>query len=75
MMMNRKKYPRDKIPQLDLRQFSWRRENYTEKFFKNNIGSINTNWLYSTSFSEAKEWLSSFNNEIPGFWPLWGCYC
>ena len=61
---NRKKYPRDKIPPEvrfpDRDNFHEDAKTYTEKFFKNNIGSINTNWLYPTSFSEAKEWLSSF---------------
>ncbi len=61
---NRLKYPKVKIPPkvdfLKPNSFYEEAVAYTQKYFDNNYGKLNTNFIYPTTFTESKKWLSDF---------------
>jgi deoxyribodipyrimidine photolyase-related protein len=61
---NRLKYPKGKIPpKIDsLRPNSFYVEavEYTQKYFPDNYGKLNADFIYPTTFAESKIWLQNF---------------
>ena len=61
---NRFKYPKGKTPPevdfLKPNHFYTEAIIYTNKFFADNYGLLNTNFIYPTTFSESKTWLQDF---------------
>lgn len=61
---NRLKYPKSKIPPKTkaITQNKYVKEayEYTEKYFPNNYGKLNTNFIYPTTYEESKKWLAEF---------------
>jgi deoxyribodipyrimidine photolyase-related protein len=61
---NRLKYPKGKIPpQVDFVEpnvFYAEAVSYTQKYFSENYGKLNSDFIYPTTFSESKEWLQFF---------------
>lgn len=64
---NRLKYPKQKIPPVTLflqpNLFYKDAIEYTEKYFSANIGNLNGDFIYPTSFTESKNWLQTFFKE------------
>jgi deoxyribodipyrimidine photolyase-related protein len=61
---NRLKYPKGKtVPNttfLEVNAFYSEAITYTEKYFFNNYGELNTDFIYPTTFAESKGWLAEF---------------
>jgi deoxyribodipyrimidine photolyase-related protein len=61
---NRLKYPKGKTPpKVDFAKphaFCTEAISYTNKYFPDNYGMLNTEFVYPTTFSESKEWLQTF---------------
>jgi deoxyribodipyrimidine photolyase-related protein len=61
---NRLKYPKGKtVPNttfLEVNAFYSEAITYTEKYFSNNYGELNTDFIYPTTFAESKGWLAEF---------------
>lgn len=61
---NRKKYPRGKVPPIlnfpENNSFFKEALQYTKNHFGNNIGHLDENAIYPTTFEEAKIWLQNF---------------
>ena len=61
---NRLKYPKGKtVPKttfLEVNTFYSEAISYTEKYFSNNYGELNTDFIYPTTYSESKSWLAEF---------------
>ena len=61
---NRLKYPKSKTPpKMDLISLSgYYKEaiSYTQKYFPDNVGYLNSDFIFPTSFSESKTWLADF---------------
>ncbi|NOT36046.1 MAG: cryptochrome/photolyase family protein [Saprospiraceae bacterium] len=61
---NRLKYPKSKTPPkvdfLKPNAFYSEAIYYTNKYFSDNYGILNTDFVYPTTFSESKKWLHSF---------------
>ncbi len=64
--MNREKYPKNKrTPKIEFSEKTNNHEKaliYVERYFKNNYGIINNEFLYPTDFSTSKAWLFQFLN-------------
>ena len=64
---NRLKYPKHKTPPSTLflqpNQFYKEAIEYTEKYFSANIGNLDADFIYPTSFTESKNWLQTFFKE------------
>lgn len=63
---NRLKYPKGKtVPKIDSvspNKFYVEALNYTQKYFADNYGKLNSNFIYPTTFEESKNWLQDFLN-------------
>lgn len=63
---NRLKYPKGKISPviefLKLNHFTEEAIVYTEKYFPNNYGNLNKDFIYPTNFIDSKIWLQNFFN-------------
>ncbi|MBK9257654.1 MAG: cryptochrome/photolyase family protein [Saprospiraceae bacterium] len=63
---NRLKYPKDKIAPkvtpLSINKYYKEAILYTENYFPDHYGKINTGFLYPTTFEESKRWLQDFLN-------------
>lgn len=63
---NRLKYPKGKtVPKIDSvspNNFYTEALTYTQKYFANNYGKLNSNFIYPTTFEESKNWLQDFLN-------------
>lgn len=61
---NRKKYPKGKkTPEVkfpDANSYYTEAIAYTEKYFPNNLGSLNSEFRYPITFEESKTWLQEF---------------
>ncbi len=61
---NRLKYPKGKMPPkvefLKPNPFYTEAITYTNKYFLDNYGKLNTDFIYPTTFSESKKWLQTF---------------
>ncbi len=61
---NRLKYPKGKTaPKVDFlkpNKFYTESITYTNKYFSDNYGMLNTDYIYPTTFSESKNWLEDF---------------
>jgi deoxyribodipyrimidine photolyase-related protein len=61
---NRLKYPKGKNPPkidfLNPNNFYTEAVTYTEKYFPDNYGKLNTDSIYPTTFTESKSWLNDF---------------
>ncbi|MDZ7635045.1 MAG: cryptochrome/photolyase family protein [Bacteroidales bacterium] len=61
---NRLKYPKDKTPpKVDFvkpNAFYLEAIAYTQKYFPENYGKLNADFIYPTTFSESKTWLQDF---------------
>jgi len=61
---NRLKYPKGKTPPkvnfLEQTEFFTEAIAYTNKYFPNNYGKLNTDFVYPTTFTESKNWLQTF---------------
>ncbi len=61
---NRLKYPKGKIPPetnfLKPSHFNKEAITYTQKYFSDNYGELNTEFIYPTTFVESKNWLNDF---------------
>jgi deoxyribodipyrimidine photolyase-related protein len=61
---NRLKYPKGKIPpKVDFptpNPFNKEAVAYTQKYFADNYGELNADFLYPTTFVESKKWLQDF---------------
>jgi deoxyribodipyrimidine photolyase-related protein len=61
---NRLKYPKGKTPpKVDFAKpnaFYTEAISYTNKYFADNYGMLNTEFVYPTTFSESKKWLQTF---------------
>jgi len=61
---NRLKYPKGKIPpKVDFptpNRFNEEAVAYTQKYFADNYGDLNADFLYPTTFVESKKWLQDF---------------
>ncbi len=61
---NRLKYPKGKTPpkvgKLDPNGFYAEAVTYTNKYFPDNYGTLNTDFIYPTTFAESKCWLQDF---------------
>ena len=61
---NRMKYPKGKMPpKLDFsKPNNYYKEagTYTQKYFTDNYGKLNTDFIYPTTFTESKKWLQDF---------------
>jgi deoxyribodipyrimidine photolyase-related protein len=61
---NRLKYPKGKIPPkieiLKPNEFYLEAIAYTQQHFGNNYGTLHSDYLYPTTFSESKRWLNNF---------------
>ena len=61
---NRLKYPKGKTPpkveSLKANKFYDEAVIYTNKYFPNNYGKLNTDFIYPTTFAESKKWLQDF---------------
>jgi deoxyribodipyrimidine photolyase-related protein len=61
---NRLKYPKGKIPpKVDFPppgRFNEEAVAYTQKYFADNYGELNADFLYPTTFIESKKWLQDF---------------
>ena len=61
---NRLKYPKSKIaPKVDFlkpNNFYKEATTYTQKYFTDNYGKLNTAFIYPTTFTESKKWLQDF---------------
>ena len=61
---NRLKYPKSKIPPevdfLKPNNFYKEATTYTQKYFTDNYGQLNTAFIYPTTFAESKKWLQDF---------------
>ena len=62
--MNREKYPKNKrTPKIEFSEKTNNHEQaliYVERYFKNNHGIINNEFIYPTDFSTSKAWLLQF---------------
>ena len=63
---NRLKYPKGKTPpvidSLNLNTFYAEAFTYTEKYFPDNYGKLNADFIYPTTYTESKAWLQAFFN-------------
>ncbi len=63
---NRLKYPKGKTPPkiniLQPNTYYLEAITYTQKYFANNYGSINSDYIYPATFEESKNWLADFFN-------------
>lgn len=71
---NRLKYPKGKIPPvtefLKPDQFTKEAVAYTEKYFPDNYGELNDDFIYPTSFAGSRKWLEHFfNSRFAAFGP------
>ena len=61
---NRLKYPKGKTPPkvavLKANNFYVDAEIYTQKYFPENYGKLNADFIYPTTFTESKKWLHDF---------------
>jgi deoxyribodipyrimidine photolyase-related protein len=61
---NRLKYPKGKIPPkidfLNPNTFYSEAVIYTQKYFPDNYGKLNTDFIYPTTYTESKSWLNDF---------------
>ncbi len=61
---NRLKYPKGKIPPktefLKPTHFNTEATAYTQKYFPDNYGELNTDFIYPVTFAESKKWLKEF---------------
>ena len=61
---NRLKYPKGKTaPKIDYLKpntFYAEAATYTEKYFPDNYGKLNPNFIYPTTHAESKNWLQTF---------------
>ena len=61
---NRLKYPKGKIPPevdfLKPNNFYEEATTYTQKYFTDSYGKLNTAFIYPTTFTESKKWLQDF---------------
>jgi deoxyribodipyrimidine photolyase-related protein len=61
---NRLRYPKDKIPPTirfpEMNHFYSESFEYTQKYFPENYGKLNSSFLYPTTFGESKHWLQQF---------------
>ena len=61
---NRLKYPKGKTPPkidfLKPNNFYTEAVTYTQKYFPDNYGKLNTDFIYPTTFTESKNWLQTF---------------
>lgn len=61
---NRLKYPKGKTApktkQILQNNYSKEAFEYTEKYFPDNYGKLNTNFIYPTTYEESKKWLAEF---------------
>jgi deoxyribodipyrimidine photolyase-related protein len=61
---NRLKYPKAKTPPkvdfLTPNNFYFEAIDYTQKYFSNNYGMLNTDFIYPTTHGESKSWLLTF---------------
>lgn len=61
---NRKKYPKSKTPPIlnfpKNNSFFEEALQYTKQYYDKNIGHLNKNTIYPTTFQEAKTWLQNF---------------
>ena len=61
---NRLKYPKGKIPPkinfLNPNTFYSEALSYTQKYFPDNYGNLNSNFIYPTTYAESKSWLNNF---------------
>ncbi len=61
---NRLKYPKDKTPPkvkyLAPNEFYSEAVQYTQKYYSQNYGKLNTDYIYPTTFDESKKWLTNF---------------
>ena len=61
---NRLKYPKGKTPPkikfLKANDFYDEADAYTQKYFSDNYGKLNTEFIYPTIFTESKKWLHDF---------------
>ncbi len=64
---NRLKYPRDKVPPkttpIPQNKYYQKAITYTEKYFPDHYGKVNTDFLFPTTFDESKAWLQQFFKE------------
>ena len=63
---NRLKYPKGKTAPatkfLKPNPFTTEAIEYTEKYFPDNYGNLNTDFIYPTNFADSKNWLQTFFN-------------
>jgi deoxyribodipyrimidine photolyase-related protein len=61
---NRLRYPKDKIPPTirfpEMNYFYSESFEYTQKYFPENYGKLNSSFLYPTTFDESKQWFQQF---------------
>lgn len=61
---NRLKYPKGKVPPkvdyIKPNTFYTEAVTYTEKYFAENYGKLNTDFIYPTTFTESKNWVQHF---------------
>ena len=61
---NRLKYPKGKTPPgidlLNVNTFYAEAVSYTQKYFPDNYGKLNTGFIYPTTYVESKSWLNNF---------------
>ncbi|MDX1956960.1 MAG: cryptochrome/photolyase family protein [Leptospiraceae bacterium] len=61
---NRLQYPKGKTPPktkfLKQNNFYIEAVQYTERYFPKNYGTLNSNFIYPTTFTESKNWLQEF---------------
>ncbi len=61
---NRLKYPKGKTPPkidfLNPNEFYSAAATYTQKYFRENYGKLNTDFIYPTTYAESKKWLNDF---------------
>lgn len=63
---NRLKYPKNKIPPTvqfsNPNSFYTEAVTYTNKYFPDNYGKLDTDYIYPITYSESKKWLQTFFN-------------
>jgi deoxyribodipyrimidine photolyase-related protein len=61
---NRLKYPKGKIPPeidfLNPNEFYSEAATYTQKYFRENYGKLNSDFIYPTTYAQSKSWLQTF---------------
>ena len=72
--MNREKYPKNKqTPKINIAKKTSNHEeasSYVLKYYKNNNGQINNEFIYPTNFATAKKWIQEFlKNRFDEFGP------